>query len=399
MGRYAKNRELTSGSYSIRLPMGTNSIGPNAPVTGLVRYNQTRDRPEYFALNQWRGIASNEIDVPYKDTFYGDGTQTVFGPMAYPYPAGNEIFLLVFIHNVFQNPGVAFTVNGATITFSSPPPSTHPVVIIHGAVNGQAFTPLAVVPPLPSPTPTPTPTVTPTPSPTPTVTPTPTPTGCTRTLPVSTTAWVNGTFETTTPVSESAGIVTIPGWKIYQFVTRLNGLGTILSCITPNVDSSAVTGTSSGDDGSAIVLFNYGFESGTVAGQGGVSTLYLYSIGSVTTAFAKMRGPYVVSESYVTVAAGDVVSFNWRAENKSYSFYVAENYEVFAYLLDECTCQTIVLASLSGTSAPWTTVNYTIRPQDVGTYRFVFVAGSRDTSGGKAVGSQIYLDNVRVTKA
>ena len=48
MGRYAKNRELRSASYSIRMPVGYTSIGPNDPVEGLMRFNNTRKRIEAY---------------------------------------------------------------------------------------------------------------------------------------------------------------------------------------------------------------------------------------------------------------------------------------------------------------------------------------------------------------
>lgn len=551
MGRFIKNRELTSGSYSIRLPVGSNTVGPNAPVEGLIRYNYNRYRPEYFALEKWRGISSNEIDVPIKDTFYGNGGQTVFGPMAYPYPIGNEIFLLVFIHNIFQNPGVAFTVDNYQIIFSSPPPNGHPIVILHGCINGQAFSPLIAIPPIPTPTPTPTPTPSLIPydaglcrtihsgyfsddvtyfqsvphmassvntgallvgrsgvgysvqwlglfrpdvtdnytfylnsddasylwigsnavsrftttnalinnggqhtaqersgsivltagnyysmrvqygnfnSPeafsltwsTPTrpkaadfdnytynyncsnpfgiFTPTPTPTPSPIGLPVGS-SWVNDRFEIKEPYTESGGLIIFPGWRVYQYLTRLNGLGLIAGCSTPNIDGSTLPGTDSGDDAGALVVMDFGFEPSNIPGQPGFTGAYFYSVGSVTKQFGKIRGPYIISDSYVELVAGDIVSFHFKAENKPYSFYVQENYEIFAYLLNDIGCKSVVLHYESGVSKPWTRIDYTIRPGEAGTYRFVFVSGSVDITGGKAVGSQIYLDNVRVTKA
>lgn len=551
MGRFIKNRELTSGSYSIRLPIGSNTIGPNAPVEGLIRYNYNRYRPEYFALEKWRGISSNEIDVPIKDTFYGNGAQTVFGPMAYPYPIGNEIFLLVFIHNVFQNPGIAFTVNNYQIIFSSPPPNTHPIVILHGCVNGQAFSPLLSIPPLPTPTPTPTSTpslvpydnglcrsihngyfsddvtyfaaVTPTNksvntgalligtsgvgysvqwvglfrpdvtdnytfyldsddasylwiganavttftttnalianggqhtsiektasiiltagvyysmrvqygnytgpenfslsfsratrpkspdldnytfnyncnNPFGIFTPTPTPSIGPIGLPIGN-SWVNERFENKTPYTESGGLIIFPGWRVYQYLTRLNGLGLIAGCNTPNVDGSTRPGTDSGDDSGALVVMDFGFEPSNIPGEPGLTGAFFYSLGSTTQPFKKIRGPYMVSDSYVQLSPGDKVSFHYKAENKPYSFYVQENYEIFVYLLNDIGgCRSVVILNESGVSKPWTKVEYTIRDGQTGTYRFVFVAGSIDITGGKAVGSQIYLDNVRVTK-
>lgn len=134
MGRFLKNRELRSGSYSIRMPMGSNVLGPDAPVTGLIRYNESEDNPQVYLKNSWRNflISLEKIISPSKDTFYGDGNTTDFGPMQYGYLPGEEILILVFVGNVFQNPGVAYIVSDSTISFTSPPPDGHPIVILHG---------------------------------------------------------------------------------------------------------------------------------------------------------------------------------------------------------------------------------------------------------------------------
>lgn len=141
MGRYLKNKELKSASNSIRIPIGSNLLAPNSPVVGQIRFNSTRDRMELFAQNRWRPFALiSDIEYPNKDTFYGTGYQTVFGPMRYRYPKGNEIFLQVFVFNVHQNPGVAYTIDDYNIIFSSPPPDLHPIVIFHGLFVGDALT-------------------------------------------------------------------------------------------------------------------------------------------------------------------------------------------------------------------------------------------------------------------
>jgi hypothetical protein len=134
MGRYIKNKELKSGSYSIRLPMGQSAIGPNAPVSGLVRYNQGFDEVEVYSRNSWRLLVSKsgENRSVLKDTFYGDSSTRTFGPMKFSYQYGEEIFLLVFIGNVFQNPGVSFSASGYMIEFTSTPPLGQTIVILHG---------------------------------------------------------------------------------------------------------------------------------------------------------------------------------------------------------------------------------------------------------------------------
>lgn len=140
MGRFVKNKEIKSGSYSIRLPIGSSVLGPNDPNVGLFRFNSTKNRIEVYHYNRWRPLAfASEIEYPFKETFYGTGTQVVFGPMKYKYPRNNEIFIRIYVHNVFQNPGVAYTIDDYTITFTSPPPDGHPIVVLHGTVPGDVF--------------------------------------------------------------------------------------------------------------------------------------------------------------------------------------------------------------------------------------------------------------------
>ena len=132
MGRYIKNKELRSGSYSIRTPYAPAAVGPDGPVDGLIRFNTTIGKMQYYTNLSWRNFAiEGKVDL-FKDTFTGDGTNRIFGPMTLSYNPGDEIYLLVFIGNVFQNPGVAYTVLNDTITFTSTPNDGQPIVIIHG---------------------------------------------------------------------------------------------------------------------------------------------------------------------------------------------------------------------------------------------------------------------------
>jgi len=134
MGRYIKNTEIKTGSYSVRLPVGSNSVGPDYPVDGLIRFNKNSQLTEYYAENRWQQIqsAGAKSRKLSKDTFFGDGQTRYFSPMKYLYAPGEEIYLLVFVGNVFQNPGVAFKVDNDIIEFTSPPPNGQPIVILHG---------------------------------------------------------------------------------------------------------------------------------------------------------------------------------------------------------------------------------------------------------------------------
>ena len=61
---------------------------------------------------------------PHIDEFNGDGSTTAFSLTQTPAGSGANNFI-VFVNNVYQRYGssYAFTVNGATITFTSAPPS------------------------------------------------------------------------------------------------------------------------------------------------------------------------------------------------------------------------------------------------------------------------------------
>jgi hypothetical protein len=67
-----------------------------------------------------------------KDSFTGDNTTSIFGPMSYAYTAGQEAQVIAVVNNVIQNPGVGFTFDGSTnITFTATPTSSAPIYILH----------------------------------------------------------------------------------------------------------------------------------------------------------------------------------------------------------------------------------------------------------------------------
>jgi hypothetical protein len=134
MGRYLKNRQLETASYSARFPLGNSILAPDSPVTGLVRYNIENDKVEVYSEGIWKQVIMNfgtNIELS-KDTFVGDGFKRIFGPMRYSYNMGEELKILVFIGYVFQNPGVAYTVDGDIIEFTSVPPDDQSIIILHG---------------------------------------------------------------------------------------------------------------------------------------------------------------------------------------------------------------------------------------------------------------------------
>ena len=136
MGRYIKNTELKTGSYSIRMPYAPSAVGPDEPVDGLVKFNTTTNKMQFYSSNSWNNFAKEGFVQLFKDTFTGDGDTRQFGPLSATYAAqDDEMYVLVFIGNVFQNPGVAFQLSADQITFTGTPGQGQPIVILHGYGN------------------------------------------------------------------------------------------------------------------------------------------------------------------------------------------------------------------------------------------------------------------------
>ncbi len=124
----------------------------------------------------------------------------------------------------------------------------------------------------------------------------------------------------------------------------------------------------------------------------GTSALLLQS-SSITTqlGYDVVHGPAAYSSTF-EATAGDTLYFDWRAVASG------DAYDVFGYLLNVSTgAQTEVLDAVGNSDSAqtnWATAQATVPTS--GTYRFVFVAGSFDWSGGRATGAKLYIDNVRV---
>ena len=161
--------------------------------------------------------------------------------------------------------------------------------------------------------------------------------------------------------------------------------------------------------------------------------------GSCSTGFCVIRGPYVVSDSSVYLESGDTVSFTWSASAAGDAF------DVYGYLLNTSNGKALKLideVGRDGTSAGGTvTVNIGRARSDTGyfqtgtrradlkvfsgstwspagqqsvyddtkftngdaftagTYKFVFINGSYDDSGGQYLGATFSIDNISVTSS
>jgi len=140
MGRYLKNTQLEGGSYAIQLPLGSNSVGPDVPVNGQIRFNTSNNKIEMFFAGIWNQVAKiGSVDIVV-DEFTGDGVTTTF---TMSQTESSVSAVLVSIGGVYQQPTTNYTVDGSTtITFTSPPPAPgvnpNKIVVVHNLNSTNA---------------------------------------------------------------------------------------------------------------------------------------------------------------------------------------------------------------------------------------------------------------------
>ncbi len=137
MGRFLKNEKIRTAGYGVVMPYGPTSLRPSAPIPGDFRFNTDTNKMEIYYSGLWNSVTREGPVNITKDTFTGDSSQTNF-TMSVSYSAGQETRIIVVIGNVFQNPGVAYTVSGTTITFTSPPPFGQTIIVLHGYASTTA---------------------------------------------------------------------------------------------------------------------------------------------------------------------------------------------------------------------------------------------------------------------
>jgi hypothetical protein len=130
MGYYVKNRETHESNAAIRIPSGVTIDRPSSPIFGQIRFNTDLGSLEFYDGTTWQTI--NEQGSIVVDTFTGDGTTAIFGPMTNAIGTGDDDQIIVFVGNIYQIPTTNYTTNGAfDITFTSAPGNGLPINVIH----------------------------------------------------------------------------------------------------------------------------------------------------------------------------------------------------------------------------------------------------------------------------
>lgn len=201
-------------------------------------------------------------------------------------------------------------------------------------------------------------------------------------LPANLSSFTNGDFET-----GAVGDAVANGWTIFNSRVTLDGNSTIGGFPTPTDPTQP--GVSAGD---AVNVSGGTFSSQLVAASGaqGTHSLRLTSSGlTVAQGYGITHGPYMISNQAVRIESGSEVSFDWKAEGG------ADAYDVYAYLLNTDDGSTIELLNRTGSgtaSSGWQSVSQTVN--STGNYKFVFVSGTFDETGGRALGAQLFVDNI-----
>ncbi|MCA9945286.1 MAG: hypothetical protein KC449_17500, partial [Anaerolineales bacterium] len=163
------------------------------------------------------------------------------------------------------------------------------------------------------------------------------------------------------------------------------------------MDSGSTTGT-----GSIILGTNdsvtFSTSTSTTYASEGTSSLLLHSSGDIVysggtgndnpTGNLSLHGPYAVSANSFYAFPGDQISLDWRAQGGG------DDYEVFGFLVQDETIYTKLFSQRGDTITSWNTqtANITIE----GNYKFLFVGGTYDATGGYYVGADLYVDNIRL---
>ena len=129
MGIYVKNRRLPSGSTGVVLPTGSSMTRPEYPTFGMIRYNTDIGLVEFFNGSVWNSLSAGGSINYTVDDFTGNGVKTFFTMSIAESVAQN---IIVFVGSIYQDPATSYTVNGGyDITFTSAPPNTVPINVIH----------------------------------------------------------------------------------------------------------------------------------------------------------------------------------------------------------------------------------------------------------------------------
>jgi hypothetical protein len=196
-------------------------------------------------------------------------------------------------------------------------------------------------------------------------------------------------------------------WNIIDGRIYLGGNGgntTILGCPTPSdptapsLDAGIIRNTYGLDTFRQAIQTNGGVGGGQNWAELEIQRVLIEKAGGV------MYGPAIVSAFPVFAQPGDRVRFDWAAFSSLSNASAGDAFNIYSYMVDPLqTCKRITLidATAAGftVSQPWTRVTRTIGSSEGGSYYFVFISGTYDSTFGYVVGSRLGVTNIVLEKA
>jgi hypothetical protein len=128
MGYFVKNRRLRSGSSGVVMPTGSSAQRPIVANFGMIRYNTDVGLVEFYNGSVWNTLSTGGSISYTVDDFVGNGVQTIF-TMTIPEDVAENI--IVFVGSIYQDPASYSVDGGYDIEFTSAPPNTVPINVIH----------------------------------------------------------------------------------------------------------------------------------------------------------------------------------------------------------------------------------------------------------------------------
>ena len=101
---------------SFMVAAGTTAQRPGSAAAGMMRWNTTSSKLEYFDGSEWRNMTA-DFTVITSDAFSGDGSTVAFTLSG----TGSTAQTIVSINGVVQIPTTAYGVSGTTLTFTEAP--------------------------------------------------------------------------------------------------------------------------------------------------------------------------------------------------------------------------------------------------------------------------------------
>ncbi|SVA36026.1 uncharacterized protein METZ01_LOCUS88880, partial [marine metagenome] len=171
-------------------------------------------------------------------------------------------------------------------------------------------------------------------------------------------------------------------WTAVQAEVDLGNNLTGTSIATPNDADVTYPPQNDGDDGDLQSGGNT-WEVDVMSGR-----LRLQEKRMWVSSYGVVHGPAAYSDLFSVDGGGNLL-FDWEAN------YINDDYHVTGYLIDESNSITIALDVYGTTGSGEASVTV----PETGNYRFVFVSGTFDRTGGRLAGASMYIDNVRVEDA